>query len=225
MRFILLCLFFSFNLITLAQWSDVLATQNINTCCYKLNASNVWQQLGVRGLGFNYTGLDDLMIAPNNQPFLITSQIASDKANCVYFDGGTWVKSCGMAVSDTTASSVAMDINAQSVVYAIYNDVVQGKAIVRKCGSARSGINELVHHSFNIYPNPFKDKTTFHTDDHLSNATLTVVNYLGQPIKQINHISGQNVTISREELVSGLYFVRLTEANKLVAQAKLLIIN
>jgi len=78
-----MCLFFSFNLITLAQWSDVLATQNINTCCYKLNESNVWQQLGVTGLGFNYTGLDDLMIAPDNQPYLITSQIASDKANCV----------------------------------------------------------------------------------------------------------------------------------------------
>lgn len=216
--------FAQYNKIKVSETNEIyFATQNINTCCYKLNSSNIWQQLGVSGLGFNYIGIDDLIIDKNNQPYIITSQIASDKANCVYFNGSSWVKSCGNSISDTTASSVAMEINAQSVIYAIFNDFAEGKAFVRKCVSVNS-INDLENNiSFKIYPNPFKDEATMQTDYHLKNATLTVVNYFEQTIKQINNISGQTVTISRGNLASGLYFVRLTEENKLLITKKIVI--
>ncbi len=66
-----------------------------------------------------------------------------------------------------------------------------------------------------IFPNPFFSQTTLRTNTLFRNATLTVVNCFGQTVKQIKNISGQTVTFYRENLSSGLYFLRLTEENKI----------
>jgi hypothetical protein len=44
-------------------------------------------------------------------------------------------------------------------------------------------------------------------------------------VKQVTNISGNNVTLARENLSSGLYFIRLTEENKIIAAEKLIIID
>jgi len=69
--------------------------------------------------------------------------------------------------------------------------------------------------SLQIFPNPFSTLTTLQTDNLLHNATLSVDNCFGQTVKQIKNISGQTVVFSRDNLASGLYFVRLTEENKI----------
>jgi len=66
---------------------------------------------------------------------------------------------------------------------------------------------------FTIYPNPFSSMTNLQTDKYLINATLTVYNLFGQQVKQIKNISGQTVTLFRDNLSSGLYFIRLTQDN------------
>ena len=76
---------------------------------------------------------------------------------------------------------------------------------------------------FSIFPNPFISSTTIHTNGNLQNATLTIYNFNGQILKQVTTISGQTVSISRDNLPSGLYFIRLTEENNLIAVAKLII--
>jgi len=78
-------------------------------------------------------------------------------------------------------------------------------------------------HQFTIFPNPLSIETTLQTDNLLRNATLTVDNCFGQTVKQIKNISGQTVVLSRDNLPSGLYFVRLTENNKTLAVDKLVI--
>lgn len=74
-----------------------------------------------------------------------------------------------------------------------------------------------------VYPNPFSTQTTLQTDKILKDVTLTVYNSFGQTVKQIKNILGQTVTLSRDNLASGLYFVRLTEENKIIAVDKLVI--
>ena len=74
-----------------------------------------------------------------------------------------------------------------------------------------------------IYPNPFCTQTVLQADIPLKNATLTVDNCIGQTVKQINNISGQTVTLFRDNLPSGLYFVRLTENNNILVVKKLVI--
>lgn len=76
-----------------------------------------------------------------------------------------------------------------------------------------------------IFPNPFSTQTTLNTDFMLFNATLTIDNIFGQSVVQINNISGQTITFSRDNLASGLYFIRLTDKNKAIAVDKLVIID
>lgn len=77
--------------------------------------------------------------------------------------------------------------------------------------------------SMNIFPNPFSIQTTLQTNIFLKNAILTVYTTFGQQIKQIKNISGQTITLSRDNLSSGLYFIRLTQDNKTFTSDKLII--
>ena len=75
----------------------------------------------------------------------------------------------------------------------------------------------------NIYPNPFSTLATLRTDNLFKNVTLTVYNLYGQTVKQIKNISGQTITLQRDNLPSGLYLMRLSQENKIIATRKLVI--
>lgn len=88
------------------------------------------------------------------------------------------------------------------------------------------GIDEpLEHINFSIYPNPFSTQTTLQVDYSLNNATLTIVNCYGQVVKQLNAIDGNTITLSRDNITNGIYFIRLTEENKTIATERLIIID
>ena len=83
--------------------------------------------------------------------------------------------------------------------------------------------NEIINTRFNIYPNPFSTQTTLQTGDLFKNATLTVYNCFGQAVKEIKNINGQGVTLQRDNLPSGLYFIRLMQEDKTFATEKVII--
>jgi hypothetical protein len=95
------------------------------------------------------------------------------------------------------------------------------------CNPIVLGLNEnggeFSNTEINIYPNPFSLATTLQTDNLFKNATLTVYNSYLQQVKQIKNISGQTITLYRDNLPSGLYFVYLTQDNKTLKTKKLLI--
>jgi hypothetical protein len=83
--------------------------------------------------------------------------------------------------------------------------------------------NEIIsNNSIDFSPNPFSFQTTLKTKNAFNHATLTILNSLGQTVKQIKDISGQTFTISREQLSSGLYYVQMIEEDK-IYNGKLLI--
>jgi uncharacterized repeat protein (TIGR03803 family) len=85
-------------------------------------------------------------------------------------------------------------------------------------------VNEIeTESSIAIYPNPFSSSTTLHSSNLFNNASLLVYNCFGQIVKQIKNISGQTVTLTRDNLESGFYFIRLTEGNKILTVDKLVI--
>ena len=93
-------------------------------------------------------------------------------------------------------------------------------------GGIMTGING--HNSkeyFSISPNPFSMQTVLQTDNLLKSAIITIFNCFGQTVKQIKNISGQTITVQRDNLQSGLYFLRLTQDNKTIATDKLIIID
>ena len=77
--------------------------------------------------------------------------------------------------------------------------------------------------NISIAPNPFSNQTTFQSNIPFKNASLLVYNSIGQLIKTINYIDGQQITFSRENLPNGLYFAHLMQDNKSIYIQKLLI--
>jgi len=93
-------------------------------------------------------------------------------------------------------------------------------------GQTGLGINENTRNRiFSIFPNPLNSSATIKTIGNLKNATLTIYNAYGQSLKQLDHISGNTISLTRENLPSGLIFIRLTEENKIIAEEKCIIID
>jgi hypothetical protein len=76
---------------------------------------------------------------------------------------------------------------------------------------------------FKVFPNPFSTQTTLQTDNLLHNVSLTVYNCFGQTVKEIKNVSGHTFTLFRDNLTSGLYFIRLTEDGKVITADKIVI--
>jgi hypothetical protein len=92
------------------------------------------------------------------------------------------------------------------------------------CNLIYTGTPELnLLNNFSILPNPFSNEAKLKTDQELKNATVTIINTLGQQIKQIKNITGKEIKIHRENLSGGIYFLQLTQENKILLSCKLII--
>lgn len=79
-----------------------------------------------------------------------------------------------------------------------------------------NGVNDIENRiSLSLFPNPFSTQATLLSDNLLSNAALTIYNSRGQAVKQITGVSGRSITLHRDNLPSGLYFLSLREGCKL----------
>jgi len=76
---------------------------------------------------------------------------------------------------------------------------------------------------FYLYPNPFSEKLIIQLTTPLNKATLTVINQLGQVVNVIHNLSGTSLTISRENIESGLYMFQLSEGTEKMITGKLII--
>jgi len=53
--------------------------------------------------------------------------------------------------------------------------------------------------------------------------TIEIYNAMGQEVREMNNISGQSITLQRDNLPGGLYFIRLMQEGKIMAIDKLVI--
>lgn len=74
-----------------------------------------------------------------------------------------------------------------------------------------------------VYPNPFSTQTIIQSDKYLHNVSISVYNYFGQTVKEILNFSGYSFSLHRDNLPSGLYFIRLYYDTKHVETIKLII--
>jgi hypothetical protein len=87
------------------------------------------------------------------------------------------------------------------------------------------GVYEIIQNGTDviIYPNPFSSLATLQAGNPLINAAITVYNPSGQVVMQINNFNGQTITLNRDNLPNGLYFVYLTQDSKLITTKKIII--
>lgn len=105
-----------------------------------------------------------------------------------------------------------------------YNPPNYDFAVARLNGDGAIGIeNIIINQEISIFPNPFSMQTTLQTDYSLKDARLTVYNSFGQPVVQKANISSQTIILERNNLPNGIYLIRLTQNNKVIASEKLII--
>lgn len=86
-------------------------------------------------------------------------------------------------------------------------------------GIAEEGSNDII----SIGPNPFSKSTTVKITGNHINATLTLYNAYGQLIKEIKILTEKEISLSRDHLPSGIYFMQLNDDNKSSGFLKLIV--
>lgn len=76
-----------------------------------------------------------------------------------------------------------------------------------------------------IYPNPFSINTTLITSTDLQNATLLVYDVYGNEQKNVTNIYTSSITLNRENLQNGVYFLILIQNGEIISKNKLIITN
>lgn len=84
---------------------------------------------------------------------------------------------------------------------------------------------EPIEGFISIYPNPFSTAATLEAGRELQNATLELIDVFGRTKMKRNNLYGREQWIMRENLDSGIYFVRLTEDSKKIATSTIIISN
>lgn len=124
------------------------------------------------------------------------------------------------------ANSMAMQSDGKIVVAGKSNDLPASDfAILRYNNSILVGLSTVTAENteVNVYPNPFAAQTILKSEIALRNAVLTVHNAFGQVVNEMKNISGQQVSIFRQGLPTGIYFLQIMEDSKLTATHKLVI--
>ena len=82
-------------------------------------------------------------------------------------------------------------------------------------------VQDLGHIS--LYPNPSAGGITVKANINLKNADFTIYNILGKEVKALRNISGREITISRDNMPCGIFYIRINEDNRTIAVEKLII--
>lgn len=74
-----------------------------------------------------------------------------------------------------------------------------------------------------MYPNPVISSATLEFKEKGIAYAATLMDLSGRVLKTFNSSNGENIEISRDDLKSGIYFVRVTNANNAKSTSKLII--
>lgn len=88
------------------------------------------------------------------------------------------------------------------------------------CGSVKENVLDA---QITVYPNPFSTQSILQSERDLKKAGLSMYNLVGQLVKQWENISTRSIILYREDLPGGLYFLKVTESNKILKTIKILI--
>lgn len=74
-----------------------------------------------------------------------------------------------------------------------------------------------------VFPNPMKDQAFIRLSHSVNNAEITIFNALGQKVRRISGINGTKLSIDRNGLEDGIYFLQLSEENNVSGTFKVIL--
>jgi hypothetical protein len=85
-----------------------------------------------------------------------------------------------------------------------------------------TGFDETSEGLISIYPNPSSSEFTLEFEKALKNAVVTISDVLGRQIRTVE-FSGTQLILEKEAMISGVYFITVTDKNKQMMNKKILI--
>lgn len=101
----------------------------------------------------------------------------------------------------------------------IIDDILTASAEWQLC----SDIKETVNNNFRIFPNPFSQQMTVESVEDLKGSDIIIYNSTGILVKEIHNASGHSVTVQRDNLSSGIYYLVISKNGKMIGTNKILI--
>ncbi|MFT4876304.1 MAG: hypothetical protein ACI9AU_001285 [Bacteroidia bacterium] len=129
------------------------------------------------------------------------------------------IKGAGNSTQTLNYSTIHHTLSKGVSYYRLKQTDYDGKTSYSDKQTVEFETNEVI---FDIYPNPFSGEVTFHTSENLKDASLVVYNSQGV-VREIGNISSQIFTLHRENLRSGLYWIKLVQGGKVIAIKKVVI--
>lgn len=149
-------------------------------------------------------------------------------ANQAGYTNEIWIEGVGntnhplKAAYELNSDPVLMNTCASQNGVGIFNRGMMNGGTALPCQPPLS-IDEIVSQNISLYPNPFSKTATITFGKHIENATLQFTNSIGQVVKEMKQVSGQEIQINRDNLGNGLYFVRLLTDGETLAVKKIII--
>ena len=107
----------------------------------------------------------------------------------------------------------------------IYNyGITNGQTTPTDCSMLLS-VEEMnyLKQDVNLSPNPFQTQLSISKKSIFENSKLKIFNSIGQVVKTMENITGQNIIIDRDDLKSGIYYIQITENGKIISTNKIII--
>lgn len=115
-----------------------------------------------------------------------------------------------------------LQCSAQNDVF-IYNQGLANGGNPTDCPFLDLDENDYSTSKITFAPNPFQTDLMISSEMSFNNATVKMYNAIGQLVKEADHLSGNRITLTRENLTGGLYLIQLFENGKLVTSKKMLV--
>ncbi|MBI4929566.1 MAG: T9SS type A sorting domain-containing protein [Bacteroidetes bacterium] len=181
---------------------------------------NIGDTISYNGIQNEVIGIDSTMVGNNYHKRFLLKSITSPPSP----QDSTYAIIEGVGSTFGLYNPIIPPFESGSQLYFFCHNGFEAYPSTNTVCSFNVGISETnkQENKISILPNPFSTSTTLHSDNYLTNATLTVYNCFGQAVKSLV-ISHSPFVIERGNLASGLYFIRLMQDNKTIATEKLII--
>lgn len=108
----------------------------------------------------------------------------------------------------------------------IYNhNLANGQPTATDCTMLNVDELSFKSHDIQYAPNPFTTELYITAPSDFKNATIKVFNSIGQLVRELTNVNGNTVTVRRDNLNSGIYFVQIQESGKIMATNKIILAN
>ena len=92
----------------------------------------------------------------------------------------------------------------------VTNDWVFGSKWVYYWSELTTSIsNNIIDLNYIVYPNPFTDYTTIELSDAVQTQKIELIDIHGRIVRTIDNVNSNSVNIHRDNLPSGIYFIRI----------------